>query len=40
MSKLFEQFRTGNLEELEAMLRERNMPVKGEFVVGIQPNSS
>jgi 16S rRNA (cytidine1402-2'-O)-methyltransferase len=35
ISKLFEQFRTGSLEELETLLCEGNMPVKGEFVVGI-----
>lgn len=36
ISKLFEQFRTGNLEELEQMIHNEKMPIKGEFVVGIK----
>ncbi|MDR2189732.1 MAG: hypothetical protein LBP53_00620 [Candidatus Peribacteria bacterium] len=37
ISKHFEQLRTGSLDELEIMLREGTMSVKGEFVVGIVP---
>jgi 16S rRNA (cytidine1402-2'-O)-methyltransferase len=36
ISKMFEQFRTGSLEELEIVLREGKMNIKGEFVVGIK----
>ena len=36
VSKLFEQFWTGSLEELENMLRDGKMSVKGEFVVGMK----
>lgn len=32
---MFEQHFTGSLEELECLLREGKMPVKGEFVVGM-----
>ena len=33
---MFEQFWTGSLKELEGMLRDGKMQVKGEFVVGIK----
>ena len=36
VSKMFEQFWTGNLEELEVLLRDGKMQVKGEFVVGMR----
>jgi 16S rRNA (cytidine1402-2'-O)-methyltransferase len=36
VSKLFEQFRTGNLEELAELLRDGKMTIKGEFVIGIK----
>lgn len=35
ISKLFEQYFTGNLDEVEAMLKDKTMSIKGEFVVGI-----
>jgi hypothetical protein len=34
---MFEQFRTGSLEEIETMLQTGDLPLKGEFVVGICP---
>ena len=36
ISKLFEQYFTGNLEELENLLQRGNLQIKGEFVVGIK----
>jgi hypothetical protein len=32
---MFEQYFTGSLEEVEAMMKGGKMSVKGEFVVGI-----
>ncbi|MDR0282827.1 MAG: 16S rRNA (cytidine(1402)-2'-O)-methyltransferase [Candidatus Peribacteria bacterium] len=36
VSKMFEQFWTGSLEDLEGMLRDGRMLMKGEFVVGLR----
>jgi 16S rRNA (cytidine1402-2'-O)-methyltransferase len=35
ISKLFEQYFTGSLETLECKVQEGNIPLKGEFVIGI-----
>jgi len=37
ISKLFEQFRTGDLVALSLLLQKGDLPLKGEFVVGISP---
>jgi len=34
---MFEQFWTGSLKELEGMLRDGRLLVKGEFVISIYP---
>ncbi|MDD2537260.1 MAG: 16S rRNA (cytidine(1402)-2'-O)-methyltransferase [Candidatus Absconditabacteria bacterium] len=36
ISKLFEQYFTGSLEEVEELIKENKLAIKGEFVVGIK----
>lgn len=37
VSKMFEQHFTGTIEEAIALLKAKKLPLKGEFVVGINP---
>ena len=37
VSKMFEQHFTGTVEEALEMITTKKLPIKGEFVVGIQP---
>ena len=36
LSKMFEQHFTGTVEETMALIKEKKLPIKGDFVVGIQ----
>lgn len=36
LSKMFEQHFTGTVEEAIALIKEKKLPIKGEFVVGIK----
>lgn len=36
LSKMFEQHFTGTVEEVIALIKEKKLPIKGEFVVGIK----
>ena len=36
LSKMFEQHFTGTVEEVLDMIKEKKLPIKGEFVVGIK----
>lgn len=38
VSKMFEQHFTGTVEEALGMVKEKKLPIKGEFVVGINKN--
>ncbi len=37
LSKRFEQQITGTLEEIQEMIKSKKLPIKGEFVVGLNP---
>jgi 16S rRNA (cytidine1402-2'-O)-methyltransferase len=36
VSKMFEQHFTGTVEEALILIEKKNLPIKGEFVVGIK----
>ncbi|MEI7558115.1 MAG: hypothetical protein WCJ45_04790 [bacterium] len=36
VSKMFEQHFTGTIEEAILMIKDKKLPIKGEFVVGIR----
>jgi 16S rRNA (cytidine1402-2'-O)-methyltransferase len=36
VSKMFEQHFTGTVEEAISLIKEKKLPIKGEFVVGIK----
>lgn len=40
ISKMFEQYITGTLEEMQYMLKQKKLPLKGEFVIGLRNNTT